>query len=515
MKNRLTKILDSKRFKLVLLLEGLIVGIASGFIIVGYRVCLSQGALWLNKILTFCKESIFTIALWFVILIILAKIVSKLVTFEPLISGSGIPQLEGELSGKIDANWWRVLICKFAGGFLSNIAGLALGREGPSIQLGAMTGKGIGHILKRNKTEERYLLTCGASAGLAAAFHAPLAGVMFALEEVHKHFSAPLLVSVMTSSIAADYVMSQLLGMDPVFNFNVVSIIPTNYYWMLLILGAVLGLLGAFYNKSLLYIQNLYNHFNLTPFKKLLIPFILAGILGFTIPELIGNGDTLVDLLTEGKLTVSLILFFLIGKFLFAQISFGSGAPGGIFFPLLVIGCMIGGLMGNLAHIYLGLEAQYINNFVLLAMAGYFTAIVRAPVTGIILIFEMTGSLNHLLSIALVTIVAYIVADLLKAEPIYESLLTNLLKKRNFPIPQGVGEKVLLDFMIVPNCKLENCLLKEVDWPSQCLIVSLQRDGKEFIPRGDTYLKSGDSIIVMCDKAQESLIYDQVSELIS
>ena len=152
MKNRLTKILDSKRFKLVLLLEGLIVGIASGFIIVGYRVCLSQGALWLNKILTFCKESIFTIALWFVILIILAKIVSKLVTFEPLISGSGIPQLEGELSGKIDANWWRVLICKFAGGFLSNSAGLALGREGPSIQLGAMTGKGIGHILKRNKT---------------------------------------------------------------------------------------------------------------------------------------------------------------------------------------------------------------------------------------------------------------------------------------------------------------------------------------------------------------------------
>lgn len=513
MKNRLTKILDSKRFKLVLLLEGLIVGIASGFIIVGYRVCLSQGALWLNKILTFCKESIFTIALWFVILIILAKIVSKLVTFEPLISGSGIPQLEGELSGKIDANWWRVLICKFAGGFLSNIAGLALGREGPSIQLGAMTGKGIGHILKRNKTEERYLLTCGASAGLAAAFHAPLAGVMFALEEVHKHFSAPLLVSVMTSSIAADYVMSQLLGMDPVFNFNVVSTIPTNYYWMLLILGAVLGLLGAFYNKSLLYIQNLYSHFNLTPFKKLLIPFILAGVLGFTIPELIGNGDTLVDLLTEGKLTVSLILFFLIGKFLFAQISFGSGAPGGIFFPLLVIGCMIGGLMGNLAHIYLGLEAQYINNFVLLAMAGYFTAIVRAPVTGIILIFEMTGSLSHLLPITTVSIIAYIVADLLKSKPIYESLLENLLKKRNFSVYKGVGEKVLLDFMINVDSYLDNHQIKDINWPKNCLIVSLHRDGKEFIPKGDTYLKASDIIIVMCDKTDESYIYDAVSSL--
>ena len=100
---------------------------------------------------------------------------------------------------------------------------------------------------------------------------------------------------------------------------------------------------------------------------------------------------------------------------------------------------------------YLNLDAVYINNFILLAMAGYFTAIVRAPVTGIILIFEMTGSLNHLLSITTVTIVSYIVADLMKSKPIYESLLENLLKKRNFPIPKGVGEKVLLDFMINPD----------------------------------------------------------------
>ncbi len=109
---------------------------------------------------------------------------------------------------------------------------------------------------------------------------------------------------------------------------------------------------------------------------------------------------------------------------------------------------MIGGAFANISVDYLGLDPIYINNFILLAMAGYFTAIVRAPVTGIILIFEMTGSLNHLLSIAIVTIVAYVVADLLKSKPIYESLLENLLKKRNLPIPQGVGEKVLLDFMI-------------------------------------------------------------------
>lgn len=325
MKNRLIKTLNIKRFKLVLLLEGLLVGILAGLVIVGYRICLTNGALWLQRILAYCKQSIFTIIIWFVILFVIALVVTKLLDWESLISGSGIPQLEGELAGKIDAKWWRVLIAKFFGGFLANFSGLALGREGPSIQLGAMVGKGIGKVLKRGKTEERYLLTCGASAGLAAAFHAPLAGVMFALEEVHKHFSAPLLISVMTSSIAADYLMSSILGMAPVFSFNIHGTLPTQYYWMVIILGIILGLLGAFYNKALLFVQSLYNHSkHLNNYTKLLIPFILAGILGFTVPQLLGSGDTLVDLLIEGKLTMSLILLLLAGKFLFAITCFGS-----------------------------------------------------------------------------------------------------------------------------------------------------------------------------------------------
>ena len=113
----------------------------------------------------------------------------------------------------------------------------------------------------------------------------------------------------MTSSIAADYLMSSILGMAPVFSFNIHGTLPTQYYWMVIILGIILGLLGAFYNKALLFVQSLYNHSkHLNNYTKLLIPFILAGILGFTVPQLLGSGDTLVDLLIEGKLTMSLIL---------------------------------------------------------------------------------------------------------------------------------------------------------------------------------------------------------------
>ena len=300
--------------------------------------------------------------------------------------------------------------------------------------------------------------------------------------------------------------------MDPVFSFNLVGALPQKYYWMVLVLGIILGLAGAFYNKALLYVQNLYNRQKqMSTFNKLLIPFIISGILGFLIPQLLGSGDTLVDLLTEGKLTIIMIIFLLVGKFIFAITCFGSGAPGGIFFPLLVIGCLIGGLFGHGAVTYLNLDPIYINNFILLAMAGYFTAIVRAPVTGIILIFEMTGSLSHLLSITIVTIVAYVVADLMKSKPIYESLLENLLKKRNLPIPKGVGEKVLLDFMIHVDSYLDNHLIKDIDWPNHCLIVALRRDGQEFIPHGDTYLKASDNIIIMCNKTDESYIYDTIS----
>ena len=150
----------------------------------------------------------------------MAVLVGRLVKWEPMISGSGIPQVEGEVLGKLSQNWKRVLPAKFAGGFLCLLGGLSLGREGPSIQLGAMGGQGVSRLLDRGKTEERYLMTCGASAGLAAAFHAPLAGVMFALEEIHKGFSVSLLISVMTASVTADYICSHIWESTRSFSLN-------------------------------------------------------------------------------------------------------------------------------------------------------------------------------------------------------------------------------------------------------------------------------------------------------
>ncbi|PLT83960.1 ClC family H(+)/Cl(-) exchange transporter [Mediterraneibacter gnavus] len=419
----------ARRIPVMLITEGLCVGLIGGFIVLLYRVALTFAGNWLIKILSYIKGNPFRCAVWFLILMALAWIVGRLVKWEPMISGSGIPQVEGEVSGRLSQNWKRVLPAKFAGGFLCMLGGLSLGREGPSIQLGAMAGQGISRALGRGKREEKFLMTCGASAGLSAAFHAPLAGMMFAVEEIHKTFSIPILLPVMTASVTADYIASHILGLDPVFHFQITEYLPQNYYWLLILLGILVGVSGVFYNWGMLKAQELYRKI---PFLKetgrLLIAFLTAGVLGLVMPSVLGSGSGLIVSLTKGEMVLGMVVLTLVVKFLFSAVSFGSGAPGGIFFPLLILGALLGAVFAMTGAEFFGLDPVYINNFVLLGMTGFFTAIVRAPLTGIILLFEMSGSISQMLSLSIVSVTAYIVATLMRSEPIYDSLLKRILK---------------------------------------------------------------------------------------
>ena len=398
----------ARRIPVMLITEGLCVGLIGGFIVLLYRVALTFAGNWLIKILSYIKGNPFRCAVWFLILMALAWIVGRLVKWEPMISGSGIPQVEGEVSGRLSQNWKRVLPAKFAGGFLCMLGGLSLGREGPSIQLGAMAGQGISRALGRGKREEKFLMTCGASAGLSAAFHAPLAGMMFAVEEIHKTFSIPILLPVMTASVTADYIASHILGLDPVFHFQITEYLPQNYYWLLILLGILVGVSGVFYNWGMLKAQELYRKI---PFLKetgrLLIAFLTAGVLGLVMPSVLGSGSGLIVSLTKGEMVLGMVVLTLVVKFLFSAVSFGSGAPGGIFFPLLILGALLGAVFAMTGAEFFGLDPVYINNFVLL---------------------EMSGSISQMLSLSIVSVTAYIVATLMRSEPIYDSLLKRILK---------------------------------------------------------------------------------------
>ena len=202
---------------------------------------------------------------------------------------------------------------------------------------------------------------------------------------------------------------------------------PLMHYLMLPLLGILLGLCGWFYNKVLLLTQDLYKK---VPFFKgpylMILPFLVAGVVGLCMPELLGGGHGIITSILEHRYTIGYLTILLVCKFLFSMVSFGSGAPGGIFFPLLVLGALVGALFGQIVISYCGVDSGFYFNFLFLGMVGMFTGIVRAPVTGIILIVEMSGSFTQMLDLSLVAIFAYLVADLMHSKPIYESLLERL-----------------------------------------------------------------------------------------
>ncbi len=412
--------------KAALLFWNLVIGCLSGVTVIAYRLVLSGAEKLSFEIYHFLRNHLLWLPLWMLILILFGFVIGKMVQKNGMISGSGIPQLKGILAGHLENRWFHTLCAKFTGGALAILGGLSLGREGPSVQLGACVAEGVSKKLKLTEEERNRLIAGGASAGLSAAFNAPLAGVVFALEELFDSFSPLLILSVMAASVSADFLSKAVFGLQPIFQFPESGVLPLSSYWMLLLLGVILGICGVLYNKILLGTQALYKKW-IPVDKRPLIPFILAGILGLLFPVILCGGH---EMLSYLDLSAGFWFLFLLlaAKFLFSMISFGSGTPGGIFFPLLIIGATIGALFGTMSVHLFGVSTDLFFLFVILAMAGYFTAIVRAPITGIILICEMTGGFENLLALTIVSFVAYGVTELLKSKPIYESLLENLLK---------------------------------------------------------------------------------------
>lgn len=418
----------AEKTTVLFLLESALVGILAGLTAVAYRFCLSFAENGLYTILDFIRGNTLYIAFWFLFLITAGYFTAHIVKWESMASGSGIPQVCGEITGQLKTSWWRVLLAKFTGGTLSILSGLSLGREGPSIQIGAMTAKGYSRFRSYEKERENTLLSCGAGAGLAAAFNAPLAGILFVLEEIYHTFHHQILAGGLVAVLCADYVSKLFFSQTTIFSFPAFTI-DLHDYWLLIPFGILLGFAGAGYNFIMLQGQTLFKKLKkVLPCEfSFILTFIIAGILGLFVPEVLAGGHQMIVLLEKGQPALLTLFVLLIIKFLFSTISFGSGAPGGIFFPLLILGAYLGAIYGNVVINLFSVPEAWLTQFIILGMAGLFAGIVRAPITGIVLITEMTGNMHHFIDIALVSILAYIVANLLKSKPIYTSLLERLL----------------------------------------------------------------------------------------
>ncbi len=509
------KILADDDSNVSIVFKSLLVGLATGVVTVLYRVTLTYAEEFAFGMYDFLRSHLALIPLVFAMLCLAAYFVGFLVSKNEMIAGSGIPQLEGILKGNFRKrkNWLHTLCCKFLGGAIAIGGGLSLGREGPSIQLGACVAEGLGKKIGKGSLERRILMASGASAGLAAAFNAPMAGVIFALEEIFKYFSPVILLSLMSAAVASDFVSKQVFGITPIFNFEITNYIPLNSYWLLIVLGIILGGMGSFYNYALIKTKGLYGKLKCLNIKtKIIIPFVMAGILGLVFPVVLGGGHKVVEELNLENGIVFLLIIFVF-KFIFSMVSFGSGAPGGIFFPLIVMGAAIGAIFAGVSINYFGIDPELYNNFIILAMAGYFTAIVRAPITGIVLIMEMSGSFTNMLPLTVVAVTAYVVADLLKSPPIYEALLENLIHNESDGENTESSKKTVIELVVKHGSKLGNYQVKNINWPRKSLLVGVKQGDRQIIPKGDTQIKEGDYLTILTDVNCESKIKEILDEM--
>lgn len=425
---------DESSGLLVLVLLSLIIGLAVGLVCALFRLALVQGDALRNALVTWTQG-----AGWAGLLVVAgacgvaAALAAWLVRrFSPDAVGSGIPQVEAVMSGEEPASPLRRAWVKFVGGVLAIGGGLALGREGPSVQMGAGIANMLATVSRRNWHDSRVLFAAGAGAGLATAFNAPIAGAVFVLEELVRRFDLRTAVAALGASAGAIAVARVLLGVLPDFHvtpqpYPGLATVPIH-----LALGVIAGILGVAYSRVVLSSLAVADATHRLPVEaRAGLVGIAVGVLAWFAPELVGGGDALTQHALDATQAPVLIVMVFVVRFALGPICYAAGTPGGLFAPMLVLGAQIGVVFGWICHQWLPGDAASSTAYAVVGMAAFFTAVVRAPLTGIVLAVDMTGCSTLLLPMLTSCFAAMAAATLLRCPPIYDSLRERVAKRES------------------------------------------------------------------------------------
>ncbi|MDR0636822.1 MAG: ClC family H(+)/Cl(-) exchange transporter [Treponema sp.] len=417
---------------LLLVLESVLIGFVAGSVTVAFRYVLGQTEkLRVHLYTNVFRASPLWLVVWAVFLTLLGLFLGWAIKVMPMIRGSGVPQVKGVLLGHCQMRWIKELPLKILTSALGLGAGLSLGRGGPSLQIASYVGLGMFPLFHRSKEEEKILLVAASSVGIAATFSAPLAGVLFALEELWPSFSPLLIASAMAASLSAKATVALFLGLEPVFSFtSIISLPLQNMHWVVL-LGIACAILGDVFKRALYLSMDAYTRFNIPLMLRPLIPLLLSIPLGLCLLDVLGGGHSLIEAIAHNAYSLRLLLLFFACKLVFTAICHGSGTSGGIFFPLLACGALVGAAMGEALELSGFISDSQKLNFIILGMAAFFTSVVKTPIIGIVLILEMSGNFSDMGNLVLACLSAFGMSKLIKSRPVYSILLERML-----PLPK-------------------------------------------------------------------------------
>jgi CIC family chloride channel protein len=341
----------------------------------------------------------------------------------PNARGSGVPQTKAALYARDGRITLRTVLGKFFCTSATLASGIPLGREGPSVQVGAGIASVLGRLLGLRPEKVKALLPVGAAAAIAAAFNTPLAAVLFALEEIVGDLHAPVLGSVVLASATSWGVLRLLLGNSPLFKVPQYQLVHPAEFAIYAVLGVAGGLVSVAFTRLLLGMRQSFLRLpQKTVWFQPLAGGLLVGAVGWFVPQVMGVGYGYVGLALNGNMALKLMALLVVLKLITVTSSYASGNAGGIFGPALFIGAMLGGSLGTVAHRWFPTYTATPGAYALVGMGALFAGIVRAPMTSVVMIFEMTQDYAVIVPLMISNLVSLFIASRLQRQPIYEAL---------------------------------------------------------------------------------------------
>ena len=518
-----------------LVLISLLTGIFAGVVVTFYNILMSLGEENSTKLYVLIRENPAFVPLLFIGLAAGSIVIGTVAKFVPMVRGSGIPQIEGAARGKVRFKWYVTMCSMFAASLACVFMGYPAGAEGPSLEIGGCAGSAVGTLLKRNQMVKRLQIASGASAGLAVAFNAPITGLVFAMEEAFRSFSPQVFICAALSVASALFTRNGLrvavLGKDSVgfafknFNFEFAFDGSGALFCLWVVLAAVIvSLIGVGFYYAVFVSKKLFKRITfLKGTGKYMIPFFVAGAFGLiTVYSMGGGHDFIQSLATNGLgnieieqvfgigLILSLVIIVVI-RFITSVLSMGCGVPCGVFIPMLAIGAGLGAIL-SVAFQKGGMDPKYSDYLVIICMAAFFTCIVKAPITGIVMVFELTGNFTNFLPALIGIVIGYLVGMLFKTEAIYEKNLEQYIKDNK--IAENFKKERVRVF-IHEHSKADGKAVRAIVWPTNGLVVELIHvDGSQTVPDGETVLHAGQEIVFECDTDNVDELYEYLYSVV-
>lgn len=475
---------------------GVVCGIVNGF----YNWCAENLIASAKKLYSISRNDMkyFPIPLFSAIAI--GFIIGVFIYFFPEIRTSGIPQIEGEALGKFNVTWYTSVFLLFIVSLLTIITGMSLGKEGPSIFIGGCIGLGISGIFPIGRMYKRLLVTVGTSTGLSISASLPLAGLIFAVEEIYKKFSAQITMATCFSACLGLFIKELIYG-DIELDIGVIHYkFSPILFFLSFICGILGGLAGVAFNLALRYTQKMVNKWSRFPlWLRPVIPAAIGAFIAVYLPNAAFQGDEVISNLFVEKVPAWRIVVCFFVKFFFTCICFASSAAAGLFTPTLAVGALLGGCFANL-FVVVGLNPYYMHYVQLVTISAFFVGLNRAAVTATIIFPEYSQHFSGFVGTLTASMFAYFISEFTRVPSFYDALVDDLVErmeqKNPHPPPDDLEE---FAFVVDESSLMRGLNLNELELPQKTAVEGIVRHKIRRVPNKNMVLQRNDEIWFITD----------------